>query len=227
MIQTNRLIAAGVLLLGGVVLALVFLPWRGCGDQRDTLRTREIVDNNITNSKIDAWGRQIVESNANYVTRDELRNSQNAVVAGVRDQLVGPIRNLEQATRVIATKMERIELGVRDTTIQINGRTIEAKAFSFANQWVNIAGYCSIDSVWLDYTMKADYRLEYRWVRPKGLFSAKELEVTVVSNDPQVRIDKVQTLSLRTPTPWYGKPVPAAAMGFAGGLIVGLIIPQR
>jgi len=132
---------------------------------------------------------------------------------------------LERTTRVIATKIDRLQLGVRDTVIDVNGRATEAKTFTYSSAFMpRLKGVLTVDSVWLDYEIRADYQLEYRWKPSRGMFSAKELEVIVRSNDPSVVINKVQTLSLKNPTPWHKKALPLGVAGFGGGLLVGLIV---
>src|SRR5690606_10413269 len=104
-----------------------------------------------------------------------------------------------------------------------NGEEVDARSFTFSNEWVDIKGLCSVDSVWLNYTMRSDYTLEHHW-KTKSLFGSKELVLYVRSKDPNVRVNAVQQFTIVEPTPWYGKPLPVGVAGFASGLLVGLII---
>lgn len=215
------LISAGVALL--MLLAGYLL--RGCEDNRvNELLTRHLKENTITKQTIDNLGRQVTTSTSNYITRDDLKSSDEALIKELREDVIGPIKSLEHSTRILARKADSLFLPVRDTLVIMNGREIPAKTFTYRSKYMPwMLGILTGDSVRIDYEILSDFKVEHHWKR-NGLFAPKELEILVRSNDPAVRVNAVQQFSIIEPTPWYGKKVPLMAAGFGAGLVIGLII---
>lgn len=222
-----RVLAMSAAVVAIVAMFVFFLLQDFFRDRRvSKLLERSIADNNIVQQKIDKFGAQVTEASSNYVSRDELRQSDDAVIKAVRKELEGPIRTLDRTTRILSSRIDSLSMPVTDTTIIVNGQAVDGRAFSFKNEWVDISGLCSVDSVWLNYTIRADYKLEYHW-KTKSLFGPKELVLFVRSADPAIRVNAIQQFTIAEPTPWYGKPLPVGVAGFASGLLVGLILDNK
>ncbi len=225
MIQSNRLVAIGILVLGIGIGVLVLALFKGCGNQGDELLSRQLKENTIIKQEFDELGRQVTTASLNYVTKEELKESDDAMIKEIRDNVAGPLKSLERSTRILSSKVEHLQLAVHDTTIILHGQEVAAKTFSYSSLFMpKLKGVLTVDSLWLDYEIRADYQLEYHWQKTKGLFSPKELQVIVRSNDPAVTVNQVQTLSIHNPTPWFRKPLPMAMAGFGSGVLVGLVI---
>jgi hypothetical protein len=218
----NLLVIIGVIVLIILSCYSVISNYLSSNDINELLE-RDIQENNIVKQEVGKLGLQITTASSNYVSRNELKDSDRALVKQLRKELEGPVRTLERTTQLLTSRIDSLALGVRDTVVVINGRTIEGKSFKYSNEWISLNGLCSVDSVWLNYTMKADYHLEYHW-KNKSLFGPKELNLIVRSKDPNVRIDAVKQFQIVDPTPWYKRPLPMGVAGFASGLVVGLVI---
>ena len=209
----------------GLIIVLVVSLLDGCHQrQQSELLSRQLRDNTITSQKIDDLGRQVTTSTTNYITSKELRNSSDTIISTLRDQMIGPVRTLAQATRIIASKVDTLVVPVRDTTIIIDGKPQQGYTFNYSSEWMpRLHGTLTEDHLDLDYAIRSDFRLEYHWKRTR-LFAPRELELLVRSNDPNVTVGQIQNFTVHDPTPWYGRPLPVGVASFlVGGLVVGIL----
>ena len=200
-IQFRTILSVLVVLIALIVLSML----KTCDGLRSAykLLDRDLQQNNVLKYEVGKLGLEVTKAGANYVTREDLRSGNQELVKELSAQLEGPIRTLDRTTRVLSTRVEQLVLPVHDTVEVIDGKEVELRTFTFKNEWMDLSGKCSIDKVWLDYTLRADYYLEYHWKAQK-LFGPKELIVLVRSKDPNVRVDAVQQFSVVDKTPWWG-----------------------
>ena len=210
MSKTN--IAVIALLLALIVLVLLTDRWQTA--KIDHLVTRTLESNNVIKQYIDTAGRQVTVANSNYITKDELRHSTDRTIDSLRRTLVGPIKDLQQVTRIMYERIEHMDLALRDTVIYINDDTVNTSAFTYHTKYMDLKGFLLNDSLHMDYSLTGGWSLEYRW-KPTKLFAPKELELTVKALDPAVKVNNIQQFNVITPVPFWKRP----GVAFVGGMI--------
>lgn len=213
-----------ILLLVIVIVVLV----NGCLERRqaEAYYNRVIADNNITRQFVDHQGRQITEASTNYITRNQLRESQSEVLDSLRKSLQGPIRTLERTARIMTETTQRLAIPVKDTLYILDGDTTRIQSFSYFNEWLNLKGSIVDGMLNLDYSLKGGFGLEYHW-KPTGLFKPKELELTVVALDPAVKVNNIQQFQIIEQVPVWKKPGVAFLAGALTVSAVDLLIQSN
>lgn len=173
---------------------------------------------------------QITTAMSNYITREDLRNSDDAMVDSLRKSLVGPIRTLERTTRILVSRIDSLIIPVRDTTRTLpSGAEQRGYAFNYSRPpyLTFMRGFLFPgDSLHLEYGLKSEYILEHHW-KQAGLFKPKELQLIITSKDPAVNVDRVQQFQVVSPVKWWQRPGVVGPIAFGTGLIVGLAVNGR
>lgn len=216
-----------LVILVGIILASVLLIDGNCQRRHiEQLTSRQWSENNIVSQerrKEDSA--QITRVTANYVTRSDLRKSDNAMLDTLRKELVGPIKTLERTTKIIATRIEQLEIPVRDTTrVLPTGEVQKGFAFNYAKPpfLTKMQGTMFDGRLTIDYAIASSYLLEHHWKRA-SLFGPKELELIITSNDPAVTVDKVQQFQIVEPIKFWNHPGAKMGLPFAGGIIAKIL----
>lgn len=223
MVDRTIKIAAAVIL---VLLVIILLSNIGHSRKMESLLRRQEKTNNIIEQRRLDDSSQVTYADANYVTREDLRKGNTALLDTLRRELVGPIRTLERTTRIIATRIEQLAIPVRDTTrILPSGTAQHGYVFNYQKPPFlrKMSGFLFGDSIHIDYEIESRYLLEHHWKRT-GLFKPKELELIITSQDPNVSINKVQNFQVIAPVPIWQRPGVVGAGSFLSGLLIGLTV---
>lgn len=219
-------------LLAALAVIIAFLVGSQCNRDRsmDVLLDRQVENNNIVKQWRNEDSAQVTQALSNYLTENQLRNSQDALVDTLRKELAGPMRNLTMATRILTTRIESLSIPVRDTSrVLPSGQVQQGYTFSYSRppylQYMK--GVLFPDSVRIDYGITGKYLLEHRWMKPKRLFGPKELQLTMTAMDPAVVVDRIQNFYIVEKTPIWQKPGAAFGAGVLTGLAVDFIFAPR
>lgn len=216
-----RYIAIGLLLF---ILFIAFLAWNTRQDQNE-LTSRTLQTNNILTQWRNADSTQQTLANTNYLTKQELLHSRDAMLDSLRKELGHSIRQVQQVTTVLERTAQRLTIPVRDTIVVDKwGHEQLAKVFTYSDPWMpRLHGWLDGDSLHLDYQVRGGVSLVYRW-KPTGLFKPKELSIDLTALNPNSSVDKVQSFTIVSPVKWWQKPGVTGTAGTALGLIVGMAI---
>lgn len=221
----NQRISFLVILVGAIVVAMMFLDGRCQRQHLEKLTHRQWRDNNIVSQQRRAQdSAQITRVTSNYITKEDLRHSDEEMVKQVRKDLVGPIRTLENVTKVLASRIDSLIIPVRDTLRIVNGDTTKGFVFDYKKPpyLVRMHGVQFGTDLHLDYELKSEFQLETHW-KKTGLFQPRELELIITTLDPAVTVDKVQNFHVQQKVPLLQRPGTTMGMGFAAGFLVHLL----
>ena len=206
-----------LVILGLALIIFMMIDSRCNNSKVDALLQKQWETNNIVSQHRKEDSTQVTVANANYITKQDLKNSDNEMVKTIREDLVGPIRTLERTTRILSDRVEHLEIPVRDTFRIVNG--VEQRGFSFDYSkppfLQSMRGTMFDGNLTLDYKLKSEYFLEYHWKKPDRLFGPRQLELIITNPDPSVSIGQVQQFQKVVPVPFLKRP----GIAFAGGAI--------
>lgn len=223
----NQRISLLVILVGVILVCVLFLDGNCQRRHIEQLTNRQWSENNIVSQerrKEDSA--QITRATANYVTRSDLRRSDNAMLDTLRKELVGPIKTLERTTKIIATRIEHLDIPVRDTVRTLpTGEVQKGFAFNYSKPpyLLKMDGTMFDGRLTIDYAVKSEFKLESHWKR-SSLFGPKELELILTSKDPAVTVNQVQQFQIVEPIKFWNHPGVQKGLPFMGGLLVGLAL---
>lgn len=175
---------------------------------------RTIESNNIVERKVDQMGREVVTATSNYLTREQLRESSDRTIDSLRKEMRGALGKIERVTTLTYEKVSSMRLPLKDTVVVVGTDTVRTTFFSYRSEYMDMKGFVLRDSLHLDYSIRGDFSLEYSWEAPR-LFGPRELSLTVMSNDPAVRIGKVQQFQVVEPLPVWRRP----GVAFVAGMV--------
>lgn len=218
--QTKDILVIIVLILLLLIVGYGFFFLKTKNAAVESLLNRRIQENNITKQWLDDSGKQITESNANYITKSDLKHSDDSVIKALRDGLVTPMNRLTEATKILTTQIAQISMPVRDTTIIQDGMKLQGYTFNYSDPYMpSLKGFLLGDSLHLQYTVKSGFELEHSWQK-SGLFKPRELSLVVKSTNPNVRVDKIQTFTIVQEVPWSRR----RGVNLAAGAVIGLAV---
>jgi hypothetical protein len=211
-----------IALAGGILIAIWLFFW--LGDKLDRVDEKQeylldigIPDSTIIERTVNAAMQEVVKATAGYATEQQLRKSDDRVLKHIRDNVEGPLRNLERQTEIIATHVQKIS-DVQVTTSIEEGDTIQR--FSYSDEWTPfMEGMIKNGILSLQYKVRQGYQIEYRWKKMEGLFKPKQLEITIVAQNPNTHIDHTRTTQIVDPIQWWNKP----GNRTVGGIVIGVV----